>query len=212
MSNTFNAIKRETAGKGAARAVRKQGNIPAVIYGDKKEPTLIALNPIELKKEMHKEGFFSQVFELALDGKAIDEAIVKDVQFHPVTDRPLHVDFMRVSAGTEIAVSVPVHFLNEEQSIGLKRGGILNIVRHEIEVLCTPKNIPQYLEVDLAEGDIGDSFKISAVNLPKGVEPTITDRDFVIATITGKGATATEESEDGEESAETTEAETTTEE
>lgn len=214
MSTTFNVSKRDNAGKGAARAVRKQGNIPAVIYGDKKEPTLISVRPIELKKEMHKEGFFSHVFALTLDGKAIDEAIVKDVQFHPVTDRPLHVDFLRVSEDSQISVMVPVHFLNEEKSFGLKRGGILNVVRHEVEVSCTPKNIPEYLEVDLAEGDIGDSFKISAVSLPENVVPTIADRDFVIATITGKGASATEEDEDTteiteEETVETTEEETT---
>ncbi len=199
MSTILSVSKRDNAGKGAARAVRKQGKIPAVIYGNKKEATLIALNPIELKKEMHKEGFFSHVFSLQVDGKAIDEAIVKDVQFHPVTDRPLHVDFLRVSANSEIAVVVPVHFLNEEKSIGLKRGGILNVVRHEVEVLCTPKNIPEYLELDLAEGNIGDSFKISAINLPKNVTPTITDRDFVIATITGQGGSTAEESDESEE-------------
>ncbi len=198
----FSAIKREGVGKGAARAVRREGRVPAVVYGDKKEAISISLVPLELKKQLHQEGFFSQIFNVDIEGGAKETVIAKDVQFHPVTDRPLHVDFMRVSKGSQIVVEVPVHFLNEEQSPGIKRGGILNIVRHEVEVSCTPASIPEYLEVDLASGEIGDSFKISAVTLPKDVTPTITDRDFVIATITGKGASETTTSEEeGEEEA-----------
>lgn len=194
----FSAEMRERVGKGAARAVRREGRVPAVVYGNKKDAISISLVPLELKKQLHQEGFFSQIFDIDVKGGSKETVIAKDVQFHPVTDRPMHVDFMRVSKHSDVVVEVPVHFLNEEKSPGLKRGGILNIVRHEVEIACAVSAIPEYLEVDLASGEIGDSFKISSVNLPKGVEPTITDRDFVIATITGKGP-AGETSEEGEE-------------
>ncbi len=184
----FSAEMRERVGKGAARAVRREGRVPAVVYGDKKDAIAISLEPIELKKQLHQEGFFSQIFAVAISGGKHENVIAKDVQFHPVTDRPLHVDFMRVSKGSQVVVEVPVHFLNEEKSPGIKRGGILNIVRHEVEISCSVSDIPEYLEVDLSDSEIGDSFKISSVTLPEDVVPTITDRDFVIATITGKGA------------------------
>lgn len=184
----FNALLRERVGKGAARAIRREGRIPAVVYGSKKEAVSISLDPIELKKQLNQEGFFSSVFSVELEGKKGESVIAKDVQFHPVSDRPMHVDFMRVSKDSQIVVEVPVHFLNEDVAPGIKKGGILNIVRHEVEVSCTPANIPEYLEVDLDGGEIGDSFKISSVSMPEDVEPTITDRDFVIATITGKAA------------------------
>lgn len=200
----FNALMREKAGKGAARATRREGRVPAVIYGDKKDSVMISLHPVELNKEMHKEGFFSTVFDVEIeDGKA-ERAIAKDIQFHPVTDRPLHVDFQRVSKDSIITVWVPVHFKGEDVSFGLKRGGVLNIVRHEVEIVCKPDDIPAHLEIDLSEANIGDSFKISNTSLPEGVQPSIKDRDFVIATITGKGAQA-EETDTAEESAEATE-------
>ncbi len=200
----FSAEKRERVGKGAARAVRREGRVPAVVYGDKKEAVSISLEPVELTKQLHQEGFFSQLFTIDVQKGSKENVIAKDVQFHPVTDRPLHVDFMRVSKDSKVVVEVPVHFLNEETAPGIKRGGILNIVRHEVEVSCTADSIPEYLEVDLAGGEIGDSFKISSVELPKDITPTITDRDFVIATITGKGASSEEEvteEESGEEEA-----------
>lgn len=198
MSNNyvFSAEKRERVGKGAARAVRREGRVPAVIYGGKKEAVAISLEPIELHKQLHQEGFFSSIFNVSINGGKKETVIAKDVQFHPVNDRPVHVDFMRISQDSQIVVEVPVHFLNEEKAPGIKKGGILNIVRHEIEVACAASDIPEYLEVDLDGGEIGDAFKISSVTLPANVEPTITDRDFVIATITGKAAEETESDED----------------
>ncbi|MFV0322679.1 MAG: 50S ribosomal protein L25/general stress protein Ctc [Alphaproteobacteria bacterium] len=193
----FSAEKRERVGKGAARAVRREGRVPAVVYGGKKEAVAISLDPLELQKRLHQEGFFSSIHDISINGGKKETVIAKDVQFHPVTDRPVHADFLRISQDSQIVVEVPVHFLNEDKAPGIKKGGILNIVRHEIEVACAASDIPEYLEVDLEGGEIGDTFKISSVTLPENVEPSITDRDFVIATIAGQAAEETES--DGED-------------
>ncbi|HEX6980433.1 MAG TPA: 50S ribosomal protein L25/general stress protein Ctc [Alphaproteobacteria bacterium] len=179
---TISAQSRQRAGKGAARAVRRAGRIPGVIYGDKQAPTLIALDPKDLVREFQKPGFFTRVFDVQIDGRS-ERVLPRDVQLHPVTDRPEHVDFQRVGAKTQIRVSVPVRFENQERSPGLKRGGVLNVVRHEIEVYCSIENIPQVITVNLEGLDIGDSVHISAVKLPEGVRPTITTRDFTIAAV-----------------------------
>ncbi len=181
--STLSAQSRDRAGKGAARATRRSGLVPGVIYGAKQAPTLIALEPKHLIAEMHKSGFRTRLFEIATGNGKSERALVKDVQLHPVTDMPVHVDFLRVSKESVVHVNVPVHFVNELASPGLKRGGVLNIVRHDVEMVCSPDNIPKDLTVDLTGLDIGDTVHMSAVKLPEGVKPAIADRDFTIASI-----------------------------
>lgn len=197
----LSAELRERAGKGAARATRRAGRVPAVIYGDKKDPVMVSLEPIELKKFINTGGFFSTLLEIQAGGDK-HRVIARDIQLDPVSDRPIHVDFMRVSKGARIAVMVPIHYVNDEASPGIKRGGVLNVVRHEVELAVNPEAIPEFLEVDLEGLDIGDSVHISAVKLPDGVKPTITDRDFTVATIAAPSSVrsaASEEEAEGEE-------------
>ncbi|MGB0749140.1 MAG: 50S ribosomal protein L25/general stress protein Ctc [Magnetospiraceae bacterium] len=200
-SSIFNVEARERAGKGAARATRRAGRVPAVLYGDSKDPLMFSLEPRELTKALHQAGFYSTVFDLKLDGKS-HRALARDVQFHPVTDVPLHVDFLRLSKGATVNVEVEVVFENETKSPGLKRGGVLNIVRHVLELVCPMDSIPTNVAVDLSGLDIGDSVHISQISLPENVEPSITDRDFTIATIAAPSALKQEsEDEEGEEDA-----------
>jgi large subunit ribosomal protein L25 len=176
------AEARGRAGKGAARATRREGLVPAVIYGAKQEATLIALDPRDVMKEMHKGGWQGHLYEVAVKGGGTERTLMRDVQFHPVTDRPLHVDFQRLAAGQKIRVKVAVHFLNEATSPGLKAGGVLNVVRREVEVLADPDQVPEAFEIDLGEATIGDSLRWSAVKDNHGTKAVI-DRDFVVATI-----------------------------
>jgi large subunit ribosomal protein L25 len=176
------AQRRERAGKGAARATRRSGRVPGVVYGDKQSPMNISLDPKDLMAQLKGPGFFSRVFNLQVDGEAM-YALARDLQLDPVSDRPVHIDFMRFSADSELRVGVQVVFRNEARSPGLKRGGVLNIVRYEIEVVCKPDRIPETITVDLTDLDIGDSVHISHVKLPEGVRPAIRDRDFTVATI-----------------------------
>ena len=176
------AAARDRAGKGPARATRRAGQVPGVIYGAKKNPSLVSIEGKLLNKLLHQGGFSSTLFAAKVDGKTA-RALARDVQFDPVTDVPVHVDFLRVSATTRVTVDVPVHFLNEEKCPGLTEGGVLNVVRHEIELSCRADAIPQQIDIDLAGLEIGDGVHISMVKLPEGVRPTITDRDFTIATI-----------------------------
>lgn len=194
------AERRERAGKGAARAARRAGRIPGVIYGNKKEPVLLNLDPKVLNKELNKAGFFATLFDVEIDGKK-ERALPRDVQFDPVTDRPIHIDLLRVSAATSVTVAVPVSFINEDQSPGLIKGGVLNVVRYEVELNCRADAIPQELELDLSSLDLGDSAHFSMISLPDGVEPTITDRDFTVATIAAPSAIKSEaaEAQEGEE-------------
>ncbi|MFZ4808048.1 MAG: 50S ribosomal protein L25/general stress protein Ctc [Hyphomicrobiaceae bacterium] len=178
------ATARPRAGKGAARQSRREGRVPAVIYGDKKEPETIALDANELWKTVQKGKFTSTVFDVDIDGRK-ERVLPRDVQLDPLRDTPVHVDFQRVGADSRIRVSVPVRFVNDALSPGLKRGGVLNIVRHDVEVICPAESIPQFFEIDLTGLEIGKSIHISAVALPEGVRPTITNRDFTIATIAG---------------------------
>jgi large subunit ribosomal protein L25 len=178
----MNAEMRERAGKGAARAVRRAGRVPGVIYGGKQEPRLVSVDPRDVRKGLEAGTFFSTVYNLKI-GSELERVIPRDVQMHPIKVMPEHVDFMRVGADTKITVDVPVHFLNEEECPGLKRGGVLNIVRHEVEVYCGVDDIPHGFDFDLTGLDIGDSIHASALALPTGVELMITDRDFTIATI-----------------------------
>lgn len=196
------AQPRERAGKGAARATRRAGRVPAVIYGEKQPPQLIDLDPKELTMQIQKAGqsFFTRVFDVQLNGGAV-RVLPRDVQLHPVTDRPEHVDFMRVGANTRIRVSIPVEFVNRDKSPGLKRGGVLNVVRHAIEVYCTVDSIPQIITIDLDGLDIGDSVHISAVKLPQGVRPTITTRDFTVAAVAAPSVLKSPEEEAAEAAA-----------
>lgn len=180
----FKATARPRAGKGAARQARREGKVPAVIYGDGKPPETIALDYNELWKQFLKGHFTSTVFEIDLEGKK-HLVIPRDMQLDPIKDQPIHVDFLRIGKEGLIRVQVPVRFINDTLSPGLKRGGVLNIVRHEIEVNCPYDKIPEAFVVDLEGAEIGRSIHISALNLPQGVEPTIKDRDFTIATIAG---------------------------
>ena len=193
------AQPRERAGKGAARAVRRAGRVPAVIYGEKAPPILIDLDPKVVEIEMHKPGFFTRLFDVELDGKST-RALARDLQLHPVTDRPEHVDFMRVSEKTRIRVGVSVKFINQDKSPGLKRGGVLNVVRHTVEVYCSVANIPQQFNVDLEGLDIGDSIHINSVKLPEGVKPTIT-RNFTIAAVAAPSVMKSAEEEAAEAAA-----------
>ena len=194
------AERRERAGKGAARAARRAGRIPGVIYGNKKEPVLLNLDPKVLSKELNKAGFYATLFDVEIDGKK-ERALPRDVQFDPVTDRPIHIDLLRVSAATSVTVAVPVSFINEDQSPGLIKGGVLNVVRYEVDLNCRADAIPQELELDLSSLDLGDSAHFSMISLPDGVEPTITDRDFTVATIAAPSAIKSEaaEAQEGEE-------------
>ena len=194
-SYELKAEVREQVGKGSARAVRNNGKVPAVIYGDKQPPLAIALSYKEIYYKIHGGGFLTTVATIDVDGKKI-QVLPKDFQLDPVRDFPMHVDFLRVSKDTEVNVQVPVHFINEEKSPGIKRGGVLNIVRHEVEFHCPANAIPDSITVDLDGAEIGDSIHISSVKLPAGVKPVIADRDFTIATIAGSAAMKSEEDAD----------------
>jgi large subunit ribosomal protein L25 len=176
------AETRERAGKGAARATRRAGRIPAVIYGNKEAPIMISIHPIDLMHQIRSGGFFSSVYEIEA-GENKHRVLPRDIQLHPVTDQPLHVDFMRFSKSTRLVVEVPVLFVGEEDCPGLRQGGVLNIVRHAIEMRASPDHIPESIKVDLSNYNIGDSVHISSVTLPDDVELTITDRDFTVVTI-----------------------------
>lgn len=194
------AAIRERAGKGAARATRRQGRVPAVIYGNKETPIMISVDPLDLKQQMDKQGFFTRLFELAV-GNDSYKVLARDLQLHPVTDRPLHVDFMRFSSRTRLTIDVSVEFLNEEECPGVKAGGVVNVVRHTIELMVSPENMPDTIKVDLAGLEVGDSVHISHITLPEGVTPTITDRDFTIVTIAAPTLAPLEDEEEevGEE-------------
>jgi large subunit ribosomal protein L25 len=192
------ADTRDRVGKGTSRALRREGRTPAVIYGDKKDPISISLETKELVKTINRDAFLSTVYTVQV-GSTKHNVLPRDMQLHPVKDSPIHVDFLRVSAKSQIAVMVVVSFLNEEECVGLKRGGVLNVVRHEIEMMVPAGNIPESIEIDLEKYDIGDSVHISEVALPDGCEPTITDRDFTIITIAAP--TVEEEPEEEDEAA-----------
>jgi large subunit ribosomal protein L25 len=188
------AEAREQVGKGSARAVRRNGKVPAVIYGEKQPPLAIALPYKDVFYKIHGGAFLTTVATIDVDGKKI-QVLPKDFQLDPVKDFPLHVDFLRVGKNTEVNVDVPVHFINEEKSPGIKRGGVLNIVRHEVEFHCPANAIPEFITVDLTGAELGDSIHISSIALPAGVKPVISDRDFTIATIAGSSAMKSDASE-----------------
>jgi large subunit ribosomal protein L25 len=179
---TLPAEARERAGKGASRAIRREGRTPAVIYGGKEEPTMIHVEQKELVRQLGTGHFMNSIVNIEIGGKTV-RTLPKDVAFHPVTDRPVHVDFLRLTGDSLVEVQVPVVFVNEDASPGLKKGGVLNIVRHELELMCPNADIPEEIQIDVTGKEIGDSIHISEVALPKGVKSVITDRDFTIATL-----------------------------
>jgi large subunit ribosomal protein L25 len=194
MSDTLSlpAETRDRAGKGASRSLRRSGRVPAVIYGGNEEPLSIHVEEKELVRQLGTGHFFNSIVEVEANGKKF-RTLPKDVAFHPVTDRPLHVDFLRLAKNAKVNVNVPVIFANEEASPGLKRGGVLNIVRHELELVCDADKIPDDIQIDVTGLDVGDSIHISNIKLPAGAASAITDRDFTIATIVAPSALKSEE-------------------
>ncbi|WP_120715733.1 50S ribosomal protein L25/general stress protein Ctc [Tsuneonella amylolytica] len=184
---TLPAEARERAGKGASRHLRREGRVPAVIYGGSEEPTMIHVEAKELVRQLGTGHFMNSIVMIDLGGKSL-RTLPKDVAFDPVTDRPIHVDFLRLAKNAKIQVAVPVVFLNEEASPGLKKGGVLNVVRHDLELVCESDKIPDQIEIDVTGKDVGDSIHISEVTLPAGAESAITDRDFTIATLVAPSA------------------------
>lgn len=204
---TLPAELRERAGKGASRALRRDGRVPAVIYGGKEEPVAIHVEAKELVRQLNTGHFMNSIVMIELGGKNV-RAIPKDVALHAVTDRPVHVDFLRLAKNAKIQVAVPVVFINEDDSPGLKKGGVLNVVRHELELVCESDKIPDDISIDVTGLDVGDAIHISAVTLPAGAESAITDRDFTIATLVAPSALKRSEAEaDGEDEAAEGEAE-----
>ena len=197
---TFNAESRAQVGKGAARATRRLGKVPAVIYGANKDPEPISISPAQLRTALGRPGFFATLFDINIDGNQ-QQVLCRALQVHPVTDVPMHLDFLRVTERTRINLEIQVTFTNEQESPGLKGGGVLNIVRHAVEVVCRAGAIPEEFVADLTGLEVGDSIHISDISLPEGVKPTITDRDFTIATIAAPTVAPVEDDidADGEE-------------
>lgn len=191
---TLSAETRDRAGKGASRALRREGRVPAVIYGGKEDPITIHVEEKALVKQLMTGHFMNSVVMVDAGGKT-HRTLPKDVAFHPVTDRPLHVDFYRLAKGSTVAVNVPVVFENEEAAPGLKRGGVLNVVRHELELMCDASKIPDEIHIDLTGLEIGDSIHISNVTLPAGSTSAIDDRDFTIATLVAPSALKSQDDE-----------------
>lgn len=181
-SYELKAEKRTRVGKGSSRELRRNGLIPAVIYGDKQEPISIALNTKDVTLKIHAGGFMTTVATIDVDGEKI-RVLPKDYQLDPVRDFTMHVDFLRVSKDSVVTVEVPVHFVNETKAPGIKAGGVLNIVRHAVELVVPADDIPEFITADLTGLKVGDGIHISHITLPKNATPTITDRDFTIATI-----------------------------
>ena len=200
---TISASERERVGKGSARAARRAGLVPAVIYGNKKDPVGITMQAREITKIVHQPGIFGRLLEIDVAGTK-STVLTRDIQFHPVSDVVMHLDFLRVSQSATVAVAVPVEFINEDKCPGIKIGGVLNVVRYEVELNCPATAIPEKITIDLDGVKIGDSIHISAIPLPEGVSPTITDRDFTVATLASPGGGV--KNEDDEDAAEGEEA------
>ena len=199
---TISADQRERVGKGSARAARRAGLVPAVIYGDKKDPVGITMEAREITKIVHQPGIFGRLLEIDVAGTK-STVLTRDIQFHPVSEIVMHLDFLRVSQSATVSVAVPVEFINEDKCPGIKIGGVLNVVRYEVELNCPATAIPEKITIDLDGVKIGDSIHISAIPLPEGVSPTITDRDFTVATLASPGGGVKNEDDedaaDGEE-------------
>ena len=193
----ISANQRERVGKGSARAARRAGMVPAVIYGNKQPALGIELEARIIRKIIHEPGIFSRLLKIAVGGEEIT-VLTRDIQFHPVSDEALHFDFLRVREDSTIAVAIAVEFINEDKCPGLRIGGTLNVVRHEVELNCPANNIPEKITIDLEGVKIGESIHISAIELPEGVTPTITDRDFTVATMQSPGGGVKNEDDEDE--------------
>jgi len=191
---TLSAEARERAGKGASRELRNQGRVPAVVYGEKQEPLSIHVEEKGLVKMLSTGHFMNSVVMIDCQGTTT-RTLPKDVQFHPVTDRPLHVDFLRIAEHATVTVHIPLRFVDEEESRGLKRGGVLNAVHHDLELVCDAAEIPDEVVISVAGLDIGDSIHISEVKLPEGTASAITDEDFTVATIVAPSGVKAEAAE-----------------
>lgn len=195
---TIEAEARERLGKGASRATRRAGFVPAVIYGDKKDPESVQIKANEVIRLLNRGGFMSQTYDLVVGGKKTT-VLPRDLQIHPVTDAPMHIDFLRLGKGATVTMAVPVHVVGEDVSVGLKRGGVINHTRHDIELNVPADAIPEAIEVDVTELDIGEAIKISEITLPEGAVPTITDRDFTILAIVAPSGLKSAEAEAAED-------------
>ncbi|PPR35456.1 MAG: 50S ribosomal protein L25 [Alphaproteobacteria bacterium MarineAlpha6_Bin4] len=208
----LNIVARDKTGKSNSKYLRNSGKIPAVIYGDKKEPSYIAIEYPKIVKELARTGFFSTVFNLKLDKKDI-KVLPREIQTDPLNEKPVHIDFLRVNDNSKINISVPIIFINDEKSPGLKSGGVLNVVRREVDLICKIKNIPEKLEANLSNLEVGAVIHMSDIKLDEDVVPQISDRDFTIATIAAPTVMPVEEEkpetegEEGEEGAEAKEGE-----
>ena len=180
--NVLKATKREIASTGHVNKLRSGGSIPAVLYGGKKDNMNISLKKLQLQNLINTETFMSKVFDMDIDGNS-EKVLPRDIAYDPVSDEPIHIDFIRIEKGSKLILQIPVKFINSEKSPGLKKGGVLNIVRRKVELRCPTESIPNEIIVDLDNTEINTSLKISSVKLPEGVVPTITDRDFVIGTV-----------------------------
>ena len=194
MTSPLKAEKRTTLGKGKSRALRREGKTPAIIYGDAKNPIAIAIDTRSINNELRKPGFLTRLYDLQLEEETV-RVLPQDVAVHPVNDNAEHIDFLRVNENTKVTIEIPVSFINEENSPGIKRGGILNVTRYSIEVICPVANIPEKFDFDLTNLEIGDSIHFSNTQIDESVTPTITDRDFTIASIVSPSILTTAESE-----------------
>ena len=210
MSNVFEfvATSREKSGTSAARAVRRQGNVPAVIYGGDIDPAMLVLNHNDVTRHLENEAVYSHILDVTVDGK-IEKAVLKGLQRHPARPQILHMDFMRISETEKLKMHVPLHFINEADSVGVKKGGVATHARVEIEVICLPAALPEYLEVDLVNLDLGESVHLSEISLPEGVEIVeLThgeEHDLAVASILASRVAHEEEDQDSNDNSEATE-------
>ena len=195
---TLPAETRDRAGKGASRALRNEGRVPAVVYGNNEEPQSIHVEEKELVRQLGTGHFFNSIVEIVVGGKTV-RTLPKDVAFHPVNDRPLHADFLRISKDHKVHVNVPVVFTNEAASPGLKRGGVLNIVLHDLDLVCSPESIPDEVSIDVTGLEVGASIHIHHVALPAGVTAAHADRDDTIATIVAPSGLRSEEGDNSKD-------------
>ncbi len=200
------AVEKTKSGKGSARALRRQGNLPCVIYGGDKDPVSMAVDPATIKQQLRRDTLFTVIYDIMLNGKKKEHVLARDLQVDPVTDELLHLDFLRITDSTRINVPVPIQFDNEDSCPGLKAGGLLQLIRTSADLSCRAASIPESITVDLTNFNVGDSIRISDVELPSGVTPAITDRDFMIANI--QAPKVASESDEDEAEEETTEEET----
>ena len=198
MTMVFKVEDRQKSGTGPARAVRRQDMVPGIVYGQKKDPSMISVIAKDILMEYTSKRFFSTLYQVECNGKK-EDVLVKDVQLHPVTDKALHIDFVRVDQKTPVTVGIPVHFINEEKSPAIKRGGVLNIVIHELFVTCPPHEIPKEIIIDLDGAELHESITLDSIGLPKNVKPSFPKRDHVLATIVAPVSEEEEAAEDAQE-------------